>query len=46
MIGVLIMIIFAVVISAIALNSDKKNKPQDANRDKNIEYIMNSFYNR
>ena len=33
-IGVLIMIIFAVVVSAITLNSDNKNKTQDANRGK------------
>lgn len=33
-ISVFIMIIFAVVVSAITLNSDNKNKTQDANRGK------------
>ena len=33
-ISVFIMIVFAVVVSAITLNSDNKNKTQDANRDK------------
>lgn len=33
-IGVLIMIVFAVIVSAIALNSDNKNKTQEANKDK------------
>lgn len=33
-ISVLVMIVFAVVVSAIALSSDKKNKTQDINRNK------------